>query len=167
MRTHQYRHIRDSISWWRNQMKHFPRYWPFVRGIHRFPVNSSHKGQWRGAFMFSFICAWIIRWVNTHEAGDLRRYRDHYDVIVMMCLQRLQTSHCGKRHLSLATNIIDERLMTCIGFVRYVIGTTVLFLWGFKEIIFSLDLLRLLTSHDLTCLWNRYFTSCAVVFKFG
>ena len=32
--------------------KNFPRYWPFVRGIHRSPVNSPHKGQWRGAFMF-------------------------------------------------------------------------------------------------------------------
>ena len=69
----------DVIKW-----KHFPRYWPFVRGIHWSPVNSLHKGQWRGAFMFSFICAWIIRWVNTREAGDLRRYRAHYDVIIMV-----------------------------------------------------------------------------------
>ena len=30
--------------------KHFPRYWPFVRGIHQSPVNSPHKGQWRGVF---------------------------------------------------------------------------------------------------------------------
>ena len=28
--------------------KHFPRYRTFVRGIHRSPVNSPHKGQWRG-----------------------------------------------------------------------------------------------------------------------
>ena len=28
----------DVIKW-----KHFPCYWPFVRGIHRWPVNSSHK----------------------------------------------------------------------------------------------------------------------------
>ena len=27
----------DSIKW-----KHFPRYWPFVRGIHRWPVNYPH-----------------------------------------------------------------------------------------------------------------------------
>ena len=27
--------------------KHFPRYWPIVRGIHRLLVNSPHKGQWR------------------------------------------------------------------------------------------------------------------------
>ena len=32
----------------------FPPYWPFVRGIHRSPVNSPHKGQWRGALMFFF-----------------------------------------------------------------------------------------------------------------
>ena len=25
--------------------KHFPRYWPFVRGIHRLPVNSPHKAS--------------------------------------------------------------------------------------------------------------------------
>ena len=68
----------DVIKW-----KHFPRYWPFVRGIHRSQVNSPHKGQWRGALMFSLICVWIDGWVNNHEAGDLRRYRAHYDVTVM------------------------------------------------------------------------------------
>ena len=68
----------DVIKW-----KHFPRYWPFVRGIHRFPVNSPHKGQWYGALVLSLICVWIHDWVNNPEAGDLRRYRAHYDVIVM------------------------------------------------------------------------------------
>ena len=55
-------HHDDVIKW-----KDFPRYWS--------PVNSLHKGQWRGAFMFSLICAWINLWVNNREAGDLRRYR--------------------------------------------------------------------------------------------
>ena len=68
----------DVIKW-----KHFPRYWPFVRGIHRSTVNSPHKGQWRGALMFSLIGAWINDWVNNREAGDMRRNRAHYDVIVM------------------------------------------------------------------------------------
>ena len=63
--------------------KHFPRYWPFVRRIHRSPVNSQHKGQWRGSLMFSLICVWINGWMNNREAGDFRRYRAHYDVIVM------------------------------------------------------------------------------------
>ena len=67
----------DVIKW-----KHFPCYWPFVRGIHRSPVNSTHKGQWLGASIFSLICCWIKSWVNNREADDLRRYRAHYDVIV-------------------------------------------------------------------------------------
>ena len=71
-------HYDDVIKW-----RHFPRYWPFVRGIHRSPVNSPHKGQWRGALMFSLIWARIDGWVNNHEAADLRRYRAHYDVTVM------------------------------------------------------------------------------------
>ena len=71
----------DVIKW-----KHFPCYWPFVRGIHRSPVNSPHKGQWRGALMFSLICAWINAWVNNHEAGDLRRHHAHYNVTVMVNL---------------------------------------------------------------------------------
>ena len=37
----------DVIKW-----KHFPRHWPFVKGIHRSPVDSPHKGQWRWAFIF-------------------------------------------------------------------------------------------------------------------
>ena len=62
--------------------KHFPRYWPFVRGIHQSPVNAPHKCQWCGALMFSLICAWINGWENNGEAGVLRRLCAHYDVIV-------------------------------------------------------------------------------------
>ena len=68
----------DVIKW-----KHFPRYWPFVRGIHRSPVNIPYKGQWLGALMFSLICTRLNGWVNNDEAGDLRRHRAHYDVTVM------------------------------------------------------------------------------------
>ena len=68
----------DVIKW-----KCFPRNWLFVRGIPRSPVNSPHKGQWRGALMFSLICVWINGWVNNCEAGDLRRHRAHYDVTVI------------------------------------------------------------------------------------
>ena len=79
-RTHFYAMCKhdDVIKW-----KHFQRYWSFVRGIHRSPVNSPHKGQWRGALMFSLICAWISAWVNNRGAGDLRRQRAHCDVTVM------------------------------------------------------------------------------------
>ena len=69
----------DGVIKW----DHFPRYWPYVRGIHRWPVNSPHKDQWRRTLMFSLICAWPNGWVNNRDAGDLRRYRLHYDVNVM------------------------------------------------------------------------------------
>ena len=59
----------DGVMKW----KHFPRYWPFV-----------HKGQWRGALMFSCICACINGLVNNRMAGDLRRHRAHYDISVMV-----------------------------------------------------------------------------------
>ena len=68
----------DVIKW-----KRFPRHCPFVRGIHRSPVHSPHKGQWRGALMFTLICARINGWVNNREAGDIRRHCTHYDVIIM------------------------------------------------------------------------------------
>ena len=57
-------------------------------GIHRSSVNSPHKGQWRGALLFSLICAWINGWVNNRETGDLRRHRAPYDVIVMKKIAR-------------------------------------------------------------------------------
>ena len=68
----------DNIKW-----THFPRYWPFVWGIHRPSVNSPHNGQWRGALMFSLICAWTNCWVQDRDAGDLRGHRAHHDVVVM------------------------------------------------------------------------------------
>ena len=69
--SHVYNRHDDVIKW-----KHFPRYWPFVRGIHRSPVNSPHKGQWRGALMFSLICARINDWGWWFEtqSGSLWRY---------------------------------------------------------------------------------------------
>ena len=63
--------------------KHFSRYWPFVREIYKSPVNSTPKGQWRGALMFSVICARKNGWANNRYTGDLRRHHAHYDVTKM------------------------------------------------------------------------------------
>ena len=76
----------DVIKW-----NFFTRDWPFVRGIHRSPVNSPHKGQQRGALTVFFICVWTNDWVHNREAGDLRRYRGHYDVTVMRCTNTIYT----------------------------------------------------------------------------
>ena len=73
-------HLHDDVIKWKN----FPRYWIFAEGIHRCPVNSPHKGQWRGALMFSFICVGMNGWVNNRKSGDLRRYSSHCDVTAMI-----------------------------------------------------------------------------------
>ena len=70
----------DNIIKW----KYFPRYWSFVRRIHRSPVNSPHKCQWRGALMFSLNCAWTNGWANHRDASDLRCRRVHYVRTVMV-----------------------------------------------------------------------------------
>ena len=108
----------DVIKW-----KHFPRNLPFVRGIHRSPLNSHHKGQWRGALVFSLICIWINDWVNNREAGNLRRYRAHYDVIVMVLkinMRSAMASHiCGLIQNCIGidsnTSIILIHCLQCVG----------------------------------------------------
>ena len=73
-------------AWWRHQVETFSAVLAIcARGVHRSPVNSPHKGQWRGALMFSLV--WINDWVNNRQVGDLRRYRPHSDVTVIVSLQ--------------------------------------------------------------------------------
>ena len=90
------------MPWWRHQMETFSMllaicacHWPFVWGIHRSPVNYSHKGQWRRALMFSLIWAWINGWVNSGEAGDLRHHHARYDVTVMTNQKVIRMTACS------------------------------------------------------------------------
>ena len=78
----------DVIKW-----KYFRVTGPLCRGIHRSPVNSPHKGQWRGAMLFSLISAWINAWVNNHKA--LRCQSTHYDIIAMEPHDELQKHNVG------------------------------------------------------------------------
>ena len=73
-----------NSPWWRHEMETFSALLAICAGNSPVPVNSPHKGQWGEALMFSLICVWINGWVNNREAGDLRRHRAHYDVIVML-----------------------------------------------------------------------------------
>ena len=59
----------DVIKW-----KHFACYWPFVRGIHRSPANSPHKGHWREALMFSLIFA------RTNSSAKVLIYWKHQNL---------------------------------------------------------------------------------------
>ena len=44
---------------------------------------TAEKYQWRGALMFSVICAWTNGWANNRDAGVLKGHRSHYNVTLM------------------------------------------------------------------------------------
>ena len=68
-------------SWNRNIFRVTGTLWG--ESIYRWPMDSPHEAQWRGALMFSLICTRINGWVNNRDAGDMRRHRAYYDVIVI------------------------------------------------------------------------------------
>ena len=43
-------------------------------------MDSPHKGQWRGALICSWICAWTKGWANHRVVDDLARHHAHYNV---------------------------------------------------------------------------------------
>ena len=69
------------------------------------PVTGEFPAQslWRGALMFSLICAWINGWVNNREAGDLRRHCAYYNAIV------IPRALFSTQSLSATTAIIFEK----------------------------------------------------------
>ena len=69
-------------------------------------TNSPQKGQWRGAYMFFVICAWMNFWISNREAGDLRRHRAKYDVTV---IRRYQVS---KKYWKATLNWSDDFSIT-------------------------------------------------------
>ena len=91
-----------NISWWRHQMETFSALLALCAGNSPVTGEFPHKGQWRGALMFSLICVKINHWVNNREAGDFRRHRVHYDVIVM-----LRDFHRGRLDTSSVTQATD------------------------------------------------------------
>ena len=105
--THPCRSFKGSLikywcawwTWWRHQMETFSALLAISAGNSPVPVNSPHKGQWRGALMFSLICVWINGWVNNDDAGDLRRYLAHYDVTVMTQINLFVFYNCRYSHI--------------------------------------------------------------------
>ena len=113
----------QKISWWRHQVETFSALQAIcVVNSPVWPVNSPHKGPWRGALMFSLICPWINSWVNNREAGDLRRQLVHYNVTVMLAINGTahppMVSHTPTSNGSWRQGIKGE--MTCTGYVALV-----------------------------------------------
>ena len=81
--------------WWRNQIETFSTLLGLCDGNP--PVTCghySHKSQWRGALIFSLICAWTNVWAKSRDANDLRRHRENHYVPVME-MAAMETSRNG------------------------------------------------------------------------
>ena len=66
-------------------------------------MESPHKGHWRGALIFPFICGWINGWANNRDAGDLRRHCAQYDITVMRMAYDICISVASKQHIDTPT----------------------------------------------------------------
>ena len=71
-------------SWWRHQIGTFSESLAFVRGIHRWPANSAHKGQWHEALLFFYLRLnqqlskqWRRRWFETPSCSVWRHCNEY------------------------------------------------------------------------------------------
>ena len=86
-------HFIHLPTWWCHQMETFPPLLALYAGIHQSPMISPHKGQWRGALMFSLICTWANGRANNQNTSDLRRHCTHHDATVMKIVQIVRGYH--------------------------------------------------------------------------
>ena len=71
--------LHDNFMRWR----WFPRYWPFVRGIHQCLVDIPPKTSVTWALMFPLVLSLTDGWKNSQVVGDLIRHESHCDGILM------------------------------------------------------------------------------------
>ena len=76
-------YVTYSISWWRHQMETFSALLAICAGNSPVPGEFPTQRPVTRSFDVYFDLRPINGWVNNREAGDLRRHRAHYDVIVM------------------------------------------------------------------------------------
>ena len=113
--------ITKPAARWRHEI-----HCPFVRGIRRWPVDSPHKGQWRGDLIFSLMCASTNDWANSRYAGDLTRHGSHCDVTIMRCwLHDLSTNLC----FGLERDICVMLHSSCPSFVMVQSALWLLMVW--------------------------------------
>ena len=101
---------------WRHQKETFSALLALCAGNHRSPRG--HKGQWRGALMFSFICAWINNWENNRETGVLSHHCGHYDVHIMKEL--FPTQKWQKMFVCPQVNRHDS-ILPCMSFLSAIV----------------------------------------------
>ena len=65
------------VTRWRHRMEIFYALLALCEGIYRWPGDSIHKGRWRGALIFSLVCAQTNGLTNSWITGDMRHHDFH------------------------------------------------------------------------------------------
>ena len=73
------------------------------------------------SFDVFFDLPWINGWVNNGEAGDLRRYRAHYDVIVMDAFVMLAHYRKWRPRLSKLPSLCKKQFIQLVSLLRWMI----------------------------------------------
>ena len=120
--TNMISHHDDVIQW-----KHFPCCGPFVQGIPRSLVNSPHKGQWRGALMFSLIRALNKRlskqsWGWWFETLSCSLWRHCNNMLVKNRFGR-NITQCTPRHMHM--RCVGYQLGEAVTYSYVIMGTSV------------------------------------------
>ena len=93
-------------------METFPRYWLFVRGIHRSLVNSPiplTKASDAELWCFPWSEPGTNGWANNRDAGYLRRHRAHYDVTVMHPREGCHENSFGELAMIIKSNHMPSK----------------------------------------------------------
>ena len=115
--------------WWCHQME-TSRYWALCEGNP--PVTGGFPSQKTVArsfdFFFFFICAWTNGWENNRDTGDLRRYRAHYDVTLMicLCLSAIPNGLCHRLNHFINCEVVTEMNISAVAPRALVDGHAVL-----------------------------------------
>ena len=97
----------DVIKW-----KHFPCYWPCVRGIHRSPVNSLYKGQWRGGALMFSVMIYASRYIHTNDANGVFAVKIETNILSMPDSSST-TSPIGASLSDLLFSFVLEKYIVC------------------------------------------------------
>ena len=93
-----------------------------------FYVTGHQRGEL--ALVSSLICAWINGWIHNREAGDLRRYRAHYDLTVMRTSEISISDHVDCKQISNAYRAWYQILVPQIQNVSMQFNSSVVVVWA-------------------------------------
>ena len=84
----------DCWTWWRHQMGTFSTLLALYEGNPSVTFGFPLQSQWLGTLILFLMYAWTNGWANNRDTGDLRRYRAHEYVTVMMSDHMINTMKC-------------------------------------------------------------------------